>query len=150
MYLCLAGWSDTSLLDHDYCKKIDSEDIPLIDLLGEEPSSESTPNLGHDLTRGETSSLSGKSETPAVTNETDTSFQLEERVESPDPSTDDSDTNEKSELFKELMKLFNASVSKSPNAKQKTYSDAMRKFAITMFSYSPHAYRYMILLYTFN
>ena len=51
MYLCLAGWSDTSLLDHDYCKKIDSEDIPLIDLSGEEPSSESAPNLGPNVTR---------------------------------------------------------------------------------------------------
>ena len=49
--------------------------------------------------------------------------------------------SEKTELYKELMSLFNENIGKASNAKRKAYSDAIRKFSITMFSYSPQAYR---------
>ena len=49
--------------------------------------------------------------------------------------------SEQGELFAELMCLFCQSLTKQSNQRNKAYSDAIRKFSVTMYTYSPKVYR---------
>ena len=49
--------------------------------------------------------------------------------------------SEKSQLFLELMEMFNKNMQKSSNSKNQEYGKNIKKFALTMFCYSPKAYR---------
>ena len=48
---------------------------------------------------------------------------------------------EKSQLFLELMEMFNKNMQKSSNTRNQEYGKTIKKFAMTMFCYSPKAYR---------
>ena len=47
---------------------------------------------------------------------------------------------EQGELFDELMSLFSENMRKTGSYPRKEHSNTIRKFAITMFTYSPKAY----------
>ena len=112
-------WLMLYVINHDYCK-VEDDDCSL-----EPPSKVARIEP---VSQEETGGYGEEGETPTVSH-------------SATSDHSGSATTEHGELFVELMCLFSEASARETNHRGQAFSDTIRRFSITMFTYSPKAYR---------
>ena len=137
-----------ALRDHDYCKHVSEDECCDVVVCAAEalrdhnyckrkPEDQSCEEPPHKVARTD-----GRESCEVMA---DVCFSTESDVnDSLPPDNIPTLLSEQGELFAELMCLFSQSLNKQSNQRNKAYSDAIRKFSVTMYTYSPKAYRLVL------